>query len=79
MFSDLMSQAIVRFVDIGEIVDHHRLNFLFIFVCMHIAACSGRDDLFDVIEFLLDSGSEVDAQTKADEDTINMSYIPCFL
>jgi len=39
-------------------------------MAMHIAACSGRDDLFDVIEFLLDSGSEVDAQTKADEDTI---------
>jgi len=30
MFSVLRWEVIVRFVDIGEIVDHHCLNFLFI-------------------------------------------------
>ena len=30
VFSDLWSEVIVRFVDIGEIVDHHYLNFVFI-------------------------------------------------
>ena len=32
MFNDVRSEVIVRFVDIGEIVDHHCLNFLFITV-----------------------------------------------
>jgi len=30
MFNDLMWEVVVRFVDIGGIDDHHRLNFLFI-------------------------------------------------
>jgi hypothetical protein len=30
MFTELRWELIVRFVDIGEIVDHHCLNFLFI-------------------------------------------------
>jgi hypothetical protein len=29
VFSELMGEAIVRFVDIGGIVDYHCLNFLF--------------------------------------------------
>ena len=32
MFSDLRLEVIVRFVDIGGIVDHHCLNFLFIII-----------------------------------------------
>jgi hypothetical protein len=30
MFNELKWDVCVRFVDIGEIVDHHYLNFLFI-------------------------------------------------
>jgi hypothetical protein len=30
VFNDLRQEASVRFVDIGGIVDHHCLNFLFI-------------------------------------------------
>ncbi|XP_052082509.1 neurogenic locus notch homolog protein 1-like isoform X7 [Mytilus californianus] len=37
---------------------------------MHIVACSGREDVEEIIGFLLQSGSDVDAQTKSDEDTI---------
>ncbi|XP_076109426.1 uncharacterized protein LOC143078216 isoform X33 [Mytilus galloprovincialis] len=37
---------------------------------MHIVACSGREDVEEIISFLLQSGSDVDGQTKSDEDTI---------
>ena len=30
MFNDFRREGIVRFVDIGRIVDHHCLNFIFI-------------------------------------------------
>jgi hypothetical protein len=30
VFSELRSEVIVHFVDVGGIVDHHCLNFLFI-------------------------------------------------
>ena len=33
VFSDLRQEVVVRFVDIGGIVDHHRLHFLFIMTC----------------------------------------------
>lgn len=33
MFSDLRWEAIVRFIEIGEIVDHLCLKFLFINIC----------------------------------------------
>ena len=29
MFNDLRWEVIVRFIDIGEAVDHHTLNYLF--------------------------------------------------
>ena len=33
VFSDLRQEVVVRFVDIGGIVDHHRLHFLSIMTC----------------------------------------------
>ena len=32
MFNDLRSEVIVRLVDIGDIVDHHYLNFVVVIV-----------------------------------------------
>ena len=41
MFNEMRSEMIVRFVNIGGIVDHHCLNFLFIAIFLSIVtACS---------------------------------------
>jgi hypothetical protein len=33
MFNVLLCEVIVHFLDTGGIIDHHCLNFLFIFIC----------------------------------------------
>jgi hypothetical protein len=39
---DLSSEVIVCFVDIGGIVDHHYLNFLFMMLLCHQSICVSR-------------------------------------
>jgi hypothetical protein len=51
MFSDLTWEVIVRFIDIGEIVDHHYLNFPFITIS---AQYRKKNTLHDVMKFVTD-------------------------
>jgi hypothetical protein len=39
VFSELMGDAVVSFVDISGIVDHHYLNFPFIILCDNVSQC----------------------------------------